>query len=307
MADLYEDYGLEVESDNFGADPQLTPQKTTVVKKGGILGKVVALLLGFTIGAGGVIGGVAGAGYFVASQPIKNTVGEVNNLLNEDDKIDYTQFLTEEYAGKTVLEIVKEIPEIAKKFQNGTGTLNDLNNISPLVGDAVDKIVDLVKGYGVELDRDEMLATPVLELSDYVLNETYETKLSDLLDKNNLTPSDSLGNAVVEDLCTDEDGNSYTVGELMDGGMEGITNTIALESLLIDLENGVNPEDDALIMALAYGNNNRYTVGADNKVTMKQMEFSLIGDKLYDIDNNEVKNAEPGANGVFTVTDEDAR
>ena len=60
MSDLYEDYGLEIEPDNFGADPQLTPQKTTVIKKGGILGKVVALALGFTIGAGGVIGGVAG-------------------------------------------------------------------------------------------------------------------------------------------------------------------------------------------------------------------------------------------------------
>ena len=82
MADLYEDYGLEIEPDNFGADPQLTPQKVTPVKKGGLLGKVVALGLGIVIGAGSIVGSVAGAGYMIANQSIKDTVGMVNNFTN---------------------------------------------------------------------------------------------------------------------------------------------------------------------------------------------------------------------------------
>lgn len=298
MADLYEDYGLEIEPDNFGADPQLTPQKTTVVKKGGILGKVVALALGFTIGAGGVIGGVAGAGYFMASTPIKDAVGAVGNLAGIE--IDYSKFLTEDYAKLTVIELVQALPSIAEKFGNGTGTLNDLNKISPLVSTALDPVLEKVAEFGLTLDKDTLMDTPVGELAAYITEEAKNMKLADLLNTAGMAET-----PLIKAICYDQDGNPTTIKDLMDGGPEGLLGNIPLEALLIAEDGVVNPDKDTLIMALAYGNNNRYTVGADNKVTMNQMAFSRIGNELFDIDGNKVEDAVLGADGVFTVTDED--
>lgn len=298
MADLYEDYGLEIEPDNFGADPQLTPQKTTVVKKGGILGKVIALALGFTIGAGGVIGGVAGAGYFMVSTPIKDTVGAVSNLAGIE--IDYTKFLTEDYARLTVLDLVQSLPAIAEKFGNGTGTLNDLNKISPLVSTALDPVVEKVAEFGLTLDKDTLMDTPVSELPTYLADEAKNMKLADLLNTAGMAET-----PLIKAICYDQDGNPTTIKDLMDGGPEGLLGNIPLEALLIAEDGVVDSDKDTLIMALAYGNANRYEVGADNKVTMKQMAFSRIGNELYDIDGNKVEGAVLGAGGVFTITDED--
>lgn len=298
MADLYEDYGLEIEPDNFGADPQLTPQKTTVIKKGGILGKVIALALGFTLGAGGVIGGVAGAGYYMVSTPIKDTVGTVGNLAGIE--IDYTKFLTEDYARLTVLDLVQALPSIAEKFGNGTGTLNDLNKISPLVSTALDPVLEKVAEFGLALDKDTLMDTPVGELPAYITEEAKNMKLADLLNTAGMAET-----PLIKAICYDQDGNPTTINDLMEGGPEGLLGNIPLEALLIAEDGVVNPDKDTLIMALAYGNNNRYTVGADNKVTMKQMAFSRIGSELFDIDGNKVEDAVLGAGGVFTITDED--
>lgn len=298
MADLYEDYGLEIESDNFGADPDLTPKKPTVVKKGGVLGKVVALLLGFVIGAGGVIGGVVGAGYYVVSKPVKETVGTVNNLTGLG--INYADFITEEYASKTVIQLVGVVGEVAAKFGSGAGTLGDLNNISPVVGKALDPVLETVSGYGLNLDKEELMATPVGELPAYLAEEAKAIELNAIL--NSLSVAQT---PILEAICFDEDGNAVTIGDIMDGGPEALLANVPLEALLISEDGVVDPEKDSLIMALAYGNTNRYELDSESKVVMKQMEYSLIDGVLYDINHEKVLNAVLGANGIYTITDGD--
>ena len=58
-------------------------QRTRVIvkKKGGLLGKLVALFLGIIIGIVGGLGGVAYAGYYIATQvKIKDAADTVTNL-----------------------------------------------------------------------------------------------------------------------------------------------------------------------------------------------------------------------------------
>ena len=146
---IYDEYGLELESENYGADPELNPHKKSKVivkKKGGFLGKVISLLLGIVIGAGGVVGGVAGVGYYAVSTPVKDVMGTVGNLTGTN--INYTEYISEEYAKGTVIDLVGETVKIAQNFAGGKGCLNDLVKISPFVGTAFDPLFKILQGYG---------------------------------------------------------------------------------------------------------------------------------------------------------------
>ena len=82
--------------------PQRRQRKETV-KKSGIGGKLVCLLLGFVMGVVGTVGGVGGLGYFAITQiKIKDAVGTVNDLAGLE--IDYTQYINEQYGDSTVLD-----------------------------------------------------------------------------------------------------------------------------------------------------------------------------------------------------------
>ena len=116
MSDL-EEYGLEMEPDNHGADPELMPSKPVVVKKSGIGGKILALALGFVIGAGGVIGGVAGAGYWAVTQPVQDVLDTVNTMTGAG--VDFSQYINPEYAKLTIMNLVGEIATVAGKFASG--------------------------------------------------------------------------------------------------------------------------------------------------------------------------------------------
>ena len=50
-------------NEDFDEEPEVI-----VKKKGGLLGKVVSLLLGVVIGAVGALGGTAGLGYYLATK-----------------------------------------------------------------------------------------------------------------------------------------------------------------------------------------------------------------------------------------------
>ncbi len=280
MSDLYNDYGLEVETDNMGADPQLMPQKTTVVKKGGALGKVVALLLGFVIGAGGIVGGVAGAGYWVATKPLQNTFDTVNNLTGAG--IDFNQFVSKDYAQLKVIDLVGELAKVAEDFANQKGTLNHLAKISPYVSTALDPVLETVKGYGLELDKDTLMSTVIGELPTYIAETAKDMALADLLNTAGATQT-----PLLKAICYDQNGNPITIRMILDNGPETLLHNVPLEALLIAESGVVNPDEDRLIMTLSYGNANRYTITSENKVEMNQMSFTKAGGKFYDVDGNE--------------------
>ena len=71
---------VDYEYDGLGG----SKKSPTIVKKGGWLGKIVALLLGLVIGLVAGLGGLVGAGFYIVTQmKIKdatNTVGSLSGI-----------------------------------------------------------------------------------------------------------------------------------------------------------------------------------------------------------------------------------
>ena len=292
MSDL-EEYGLEMEPDQHGADPELMPSKPVVVKKSGVGGKILALALGFVIGAGGVIGGVAGAGYWAVTQPVQDVLDTVNNMTGAG--IDFSQYINPEYAKLKIMDLVGEIATVAGKFASGQGCLNDLAAISPYVGTALDPLLETLDGFGLSLNKEDLMAKPVAELPNYVLETAKDMKLVDILSSVGANVEDPLYKA----LCYTEDNQPVTIRTLLEDP-SSLLNNVPLATLLIG-DKVIDPEKDGLLLSIAYGNANRYFVDtAQNLVVMNAMRFTKEGDKFYDIDGNEV--TATLEDGVYTVT-----
>ena len=74
-------------------------------KSGGFAGKLIAVLLGFLFGIIVTIGSIAAAGYYIfAKMRIKEGFGIVGSLTGSD--IQYTDYLTEEYADRTLTGLI---------------------------------------------------------------------------------------------------------------------------------------------------------------------------------------------------------
>ncbi len=292
MSDL-EEYGLEMEPDNHGADPELMPSKPVVVKKSGVGGKILALALGFVIGAGGVIGGVAGAGYWAVTQPVQDVLDTVNTMTGAG--VDFSQYINPEYAKLTIMNLVGEIATVAGKFASGQGCFNDLAAISPYVGTALDPLLETLDGFGLSLNKEDLMAKPVAELPNYVLETAKDMKLVDILSSVGANVEDPLYKA----LCYTEDNQPVTIRTLLEDP-SSLLNNVPLATLLIG-DKVIDPEKDGLLLSIAYGNANRYVVDtAQNLVVMNAMRFTKEGDKFYDIDGNEV--TATIEDGVYTVT-----
>lgn len=70
-------------------------------KKGGFWGKFLAVLLGFLFGIIATIGSIAAIGYALfAKIKIKDGISSVNKITGSD--IDYKEYITDEYAEKTI-------------------------------------------------------------------------------------------------------------------------------------------------------------------------------------------------------------
>jgi len=283
---------------------------TEVVKKGGLLGKVVALLLGLVIGITAGLGGLAGAIYhLIVKVPIDDATDTIGDLTKTE--IDISQVLTEEYASKTVWELVGSIQQVSKEFQDGKGSFNTLNKISPTVRKSVEGIVAEVEKYGLALDVNEFMDTPFKELGNYLTAELDEVEVGTLLTKVNVSLK---GNPILMALCygdEDEDyiiledgtiemqGNAHptTIGEFKK--LDETLNNLALYSLFSSANFDVH---DPLMSTLAFGASTHYhieKVDGKDKAVMNYISFEVIdsdGDasdttdvvgKLVDLDGNE--------------------
>ena len=272
-------------------------QKTKVVKKGGLLGKLLCLLLGIVIGAGGVIGGVVGAGYYVYTHPLNQTVSLIDKYVPADvyamlfGTEDKGGFLNEKYASLKVSELLGDGLDAVKGLSQN-GSLSALNEISPKVGDLVSKLLAKTEKYAIPLDKDTLMSKSIKDIPKYLGDSVKATALGDLLDalgKGNepLLMSISYGAEGV-DYTLDENGKVVMLGNaqkttvndlLAEGGMTKIIDKLTLDSVMTVDAN------DTVMCAIAYGSSNRYTV-ADGKVTMTQVTYTLedkgSGAKLYD-------------------------
>ena len=153
-------------------------------RSGGFFGKLIAVLLGFIFGVIATIGGIVGAGYYiVAKVTVKDAVNTVNKYAGTN--INYSEYVTEEYASQTVLQLVGSLSTVAQEFSNGNGSLNTLNAISPKVGESVSNLlkaledkdftvtldenglVNTVSGIGLNLDYAELMSKKFSELGGY--------------------------------------------------------------------------------------------------------------------------------------------
>ena len=138
--------------------------KVIVKRKGGFLGKFVAFVLGIIFGIVGGLGGVAYAGYFVVTKvKIDDAMNTVNSLAKLE--IDYTKYISGDYGQKTVYDLVGDAYKAAMNIATNSGTLQDLDDISPLVYDIIAgkegeegfSIVKFLQAYDVALDADKMM------------------------------------------------------------------------------------------------------------------------------------------------------
>ncbi|MBE7077185.1 MAG: hypothetical protein E7377_00615 [Clostridiales bacterium] len=197
MSDFYEEYGLEEEA--LPPDPTFPPEKeekVIVKKKGGWLGRILALVLGVVIGIGACVGGV----YYAISSPVQSvlSLANVDYEAKVKDKI-----LSEKYGDKTILEIAKATASAA-----GAKKLSGLNAIFPFIGNFIDDISgDAENSFGIKFETQTLLETPFTDLAPYLFDTVKTTPLANILDATN---GDKSLEPVLLEICYGEEGEDYT-------------------------------------------------------------------------------------------------
>ena len=124
-----------------------------MVKANVIPGKFFSFLLGLLLGIIVALGGLVGGGYY-AYKNVK--VGTVLKWINQTD------WISEKYAQNTVENLIKELQGLT----DGDVTLQTFTDISPILGEKLDSILDNVNQNGiVTLDKDALKRTPINQLS----------------------------------------------------------------------------------------------------------------------------------------------
>lgn len=237
-------------------------------------GKFLAALLGFLFGIITCLGGLFGAGYYIAK---KKTPKDLFSFTPWD----YSSYLTEEYATKTVWNMIGDTVSVLRGFKGGKGTLAELAAISPMVSKKVDAFAKSVKEtYGVDLNKDGALMTvPLNGLNAHIYSSIENTPASDLFSKF------GEGNKVLTALCYGVEGEDYI---LVDGKPQplgdkkpmlvkdfaGADLKTRLDSLPLDTVMSVKTNDKTAC-ALAYGESNHYTVEKDG-IVMNQRKYTLV-------------------------------
>lgn len=148
-------------------------------KKSGFWGKFLAAFLGFLFGVLFVVGTVGGAVFFVLKTDVKGGVDKINKITGAN--IDYTKYISEDYAEKTVLDLVQDVVDVCSKLGSGEATLSDLNEISPQVEEFLSKFtasaeekLNIAFPLHTEGDKTGLLDVSLSDMADY-LRSTIET------------------------------------------------------------------------------------------------------------------------------------
>lgn len=281
--------------------------KVIVKRKGGFLGKFVAFVLGIIFGIVGGLGGVAYAGYFVVTKvKIDDAMNTVNSLAKLE--IDYTKYISGDYGQKTVYDLVGDAYKAAMNIATNSGTLQDLDDISPLVYDIIAgkegeegfSIVKFLQAYDVALDADKMMDLIVVKpaptegqeftldpdtyLMDYLMDCVQKMPASKLFDMLHISLNPML-DAIINGTNGDD---PLSLGQLMGADLMTRVYELPVAMFLENLD-----KNDTLMMTIAYGPAYRYTVNGSN-VDMNQVFYTYnVSDnvseaKLYDGDGNDV-------------------
>ena len=278
------------------------PKKTVVIKKGGWLGKIVALFLGVIIGIVAGIGGLVGAGYYIATQvKIKDAADTVSGLTGLE--IPLSDYLSDEYAELTLLGVIDGTVQTVSKISAGEGTLNDLNAISPFVGNYIKSeggLIDTLVALGIDTNAEELMSRILVKtvetedyddtyLSDYLMLKIDEIPFSKLVETVGFD-----GNELITTLTYGVEGVDYKIqnGEyvmlgdstpLTIGGFLSAELDVRIEKLPLDAV--MDDPQDEIMRTLFYGPEHRY-VQTSSGVVMNQVFYTYDGTNFYD-DNGE--------------------
>ncbi|MBQ8374665.1 MAG: hypothetical protein IJX98_03695 [Clostridia bacterium] len=274
-------------------------------KKGGFLGKLVSLLLGFILGVVSTLGGIVGLGYVLVSQvTVKDAVNTANDLTGAN--INYLDYITEEYANNSILGLVGVIGEVAADFSSGEGSFEDLEKISPMVRTGVEEMAKSLSDFGVNVEVDSLMKTKISELGTFLQNTVNGIELATMLEKATGNPA----TGIIALLCYGEEGVNYVVetneetGEQTirmlgdnapttissltgENGIADLLNDISFASLL-ESAGGANASD-SIMRALLYGvENEDYIYDEETQtVTPLPLSYGFDNEKFTDKDGNE--------------------
>ncbi|MBQ8308964.1 MAG: hypothetical protein IJX96_03930 [Clostridia bacterium] len=269
------------------------------------LGKLFTLLLGIIIGVIAGIGGLVGAGYHIVTKvKLKDAADSIGGLTGLE--IPVSEFLSDAYAENTVLYLVEGIGAAAQKIGDGTGTLNDLKEISPFIetliaGDGEGGLVQTLQGYGFDVTVEDLMSKYIVKktqtegfdgqyLTDYLMLQVNDLPLGKVISMFGFQ-----GNDLITALCYGVEGVDYqivdgeyvmlgdstplTLGELLGGDINAHLNKLPLDALVaIDTT-------DAVMCALAYGASHRYTI-VNEKVEMNPLFYLYDGATFTDDNGN---------------------
>lgn len=276
---------------------------------GGFWGKFLAVFLGFLFGIICTLGGLAGLGYVLyAKIKIAEGFKAVNKITGSD--IDYTEYITEEYAQKTIAELMKDLGALSSDFQNQTASLSSLEKFSPKVRETAESIVKKIAEYGVAVDTDVLMTTPLSGMSEFLTDTLNTVEVGKVLDKSGILVESNDSYEILMLLCYGEKGVDYAVdGEgrpVKDdkgnvtmlgsaapttvGDLTKDTNKVLDKMTLSAVMNATNSLDnsDPMIRALLYGaEGESYTYDEEKKeVTMLPLRYK------YDGENNSITDAD---------------
>ena len=291
--------------------------KTVVKKKSGIAGKIGCLLLGFVLGVVGTVGGVGGLGYYFATQvQIKDAMGTVNNLSGLN--LNYADYINETYGDDTLVSFIEDVVGKVGKLGGEEGSLSVLEEISPLVGENVQKLIDKVAEFGIEIDYNTLMTTTFPNMSTFLTDTVNGIEIANLVEK--VTGNNVEG--ILAMICYGEEGEDYiidqetgeikmlgtatsaTIGSLTNSGMlNERLGGLSFQSLMGAM-GGIN-EDDAIIRTLVYGVEDKDFVMWDNDNNPETPDVVHQLPKTYDVSEVlvDVEDATMGTKLIVTAPD----
>lgn len=223
------------------------------------LWNIVAVCMAFLFGIIFTLGALVGGGYFVTT---KYSVKDIFNAIN----LDYTQYVTEEYAEKTVLELFQDVR--STEFTN----LASIGKYTPLLKTQLDSINEQLSTLGVVLDVDELMQVNFGDLPAYFQEDVVGAiQLGGVI---GVTPESS---PLMISLCYGKEGVDYTVSEGEFVQVEGGKTPTTIRDLTEDATGIIN--DIEIASALE--------VDASSNSTLRYIAFGSYGID-YDIVEGEI-------------------
>lgn len=174
-------------------------------KKGGVLGKVISLLLGVVLGVGGTVGGVAAVAVYL---PVQKVASYAN--------INLTDYLSAEYASQTLFGMAKDLVVTVQDLMKGDTCLKDFEKITPKVDEVAKRIVDTIGKFGITVTEDKVMETPISSFGTYLQEAVYGSYLCDILGEDKVR-----SNSLMMTLCYGTEGVDYVKNgekiEMLDG------------------------------------------------------------------------------------------